>query len=431
MTDRGDDAAGDAAQQAAERAAATAVAAAGQAAQAAAGRLRQMPADGLDETLRGMAARLRERAAEVVAANAEDVRAARAGGLASAFVDRLTLDAGRVAGMAGQLETLADVAAEPDRTVIRDLEDGLELQQWRRPVGVIGANFEARPNVVVDIASQLIKSRNAGVLRTGSSALRSAGVLIDEVVGPAMAAGGLDPAAIQLLREPGRESAFALVREPALIPLVILRGSGESTRALAREAALHGVRTLAHADGGAVIYLDRSADQDLALRLIERSLDRLGVCNRLNLLLVQQEIWDAMVPQVAMLAERMSIAVSLPPHRHPLGLEWALEAGSEATITMAPAAGAEDAAAIANRETSGLAACVVATDGAAAGRFLDTYAGTGAFWNATPRLLDGFKLLHVPETGINIDAVPGPRGPVTFRDLYLRQYAVVPTTYPG
>jgi len=430
VTERGDVAGEDAADQAAERAAA-AVAAAGAAAQAAAGRLRQMPADGLDETLRGMAARLREREAAVVAANAEDVRAARAGGLASAFVDRLTLDAARVAGMAGQLETLADVAAEPDRTVVRDLEDGLELQQWRRPVGVIGANFEARPNVVVDIASQLIKSRNAGVLRTGSSAIRSAGVLIDEVVGPAMAAGGLDPAAIQLLREPGRESAFALVREPGLIPLVILRGSGESTRALAREAALHGVRTLAHADGGAVIYLDRSADEDLALRLIERSLDRLGVCNRLNLLLVQQESWDAMLPVVTTLTERLGVAVSLPPHRHPLGLEWALQPGSEATITMAPAAGAEDAAAIANRETSGLAACVVAADGAAASRFLDAYAGTRAFWNATPRLLDGFKLLHLPETGINIDAVPGPRGPVTFRDLYLRQYAVVPTTYPG
>jgi glutamate-5-semialdehyde dehydrogenase len=435
VTDRGDDAkeqvSGRSAVPAAEQVAAAAVAAAGQAAQAAAGGLRQMPRDGLDETLRGMAARLRERAAEVVAANADDVRAARAEGLASAFVDRLTLDAERIAGMAGQLETLAGVAAEPSRVRVRDLEDGLELQEWRRPVGVIGANFEARPNVVVDIASQLIKSRNAGVLRTGSSAIRSAGVLIDEVVGPAMAGGGLDPAAIQLLREPGRQTAFALVREPALIPLVILRGSGESTRALAREAALHGVRTLAHADGGAVIYLDRSADQDLALRLIERSLDRLGVCNRLNLLLVQLEIWDAMVPQVATLAERLGIAISLPPHRHPLGLEWALEPGSEATITMAPADDAGDAAAIANRETSGLAASVVATDGAAAGRFLDAYAGTGAFWNASPRLLDGFKLLSVPETGINIDAVPGPRGPVTFRDLYLRQYAVVPTTYPG
>jgi glutamate-5-semialdehyde dehydrogenase len=408
-----------------------AVATAGHAALAAAGQLRQMPADGLDEALRAIAARLRERAAEVLAVNADDVRAARAEGTAAAFVDRLTLDEARVEAMAGQLRALADVAAEPARTRVRELQDGLELQEWRRPVGVIGANFEARPNVVVDIASQLIKSRNAGVLRTGSSAIRSAGVLVDEVVGPAMAGAGLDPAAIQLLRAPGRQSAFALVRQPALIPLVILRGSGESTRALAREAALHGVRTLAHADGGAVIYIDESADRALALRLIEGSLDRLGVCNRLNLLLVQQEIWDAMIGPVTRLADSLGIALSLPPHRHALGLEWALEAGSEATITVAPAAGAADAAAIANRETSGLAASIVAADAGAARRFLDAYAGTGAFWNASPRLLDGFKLLSLPETGINIDNVPGPRGPVTFRDLCLRQYAVVPlgTTY--
>jgi glutamate-5-semialdehyde dehydrogenase len=413
-------------EQEADLEAAAAVAAAGRAALTATGRLRQLPAEGLDETLRAIAARLSERTAEVAAVNSRDVQAAKAEGLASAFVDRLTLDAGRIAAMADQLTALAAVGAEQARVRVRDLQDGLELQEWRRPVGVIGANFEARPNVVVDIASQLIKSRNAGVLRTGSSAIGSAGVLIDEVVGPAMASTGLDPAAIQLLRSPGRQTAFALVREPGLIPLVILRGSGESTRALAREAALHGVRTLAHADGGAVIYLDSSADRALALQLIESSLDRLGVCNRLNLLLVQQETWAVMVPLVTELAERLGVAVSLPPHQHPLGLEWALQPGSEATITVAPAAGATDAAGIANTETSGLAAAIVAEDAAAAGQFLDAYAGTGAFWNASPRLLDGFKLLSVPETGINIDAVPGPRGPVTFRDLYLRQYAVVP-----
>ena len=81
---------------------------------------------------------------------------------------------------------------------------------------------------------------------------------------------------------------------------------------------------------------------------------------------------------------------------------------------------------IANDETSGLAAAIVTPDQAAAAEFLGAYAGTGAFWNATTRLLDGFKLLSVPETGINIDAVPGPRGPVTFRDLYLRQFVVTP-----
>ena len=403
-----------------------AVKAAGQAASAGAGPLRDVPADGLDEALRSIATYLLRRADVVIAANADDVRAAKAQRLADAFVDRLTLDARRVEAMADQLRTLADVPAEPARSYVRDLPDGLELHEWRRPVGVIGANFEARPNVVVDIASQLIKSRNAGVLRTGSSAIKSAAVLIDEVVGPAMAASGLDPAVIQLLRMPGRETAVALVGQPRLIPLVILRGSGDSTRALAHEAALRGVRTLAHADGGAVIYIDRSADTDLALRLVERSLDRLGVCNRLNLLLVQNAIWDQTVPAVTTLADKLGIAVSLPPHAHALGHEWALDAGAEATITLAPAENAQDAAEIANRETSGLAASIVAADAGAATRFLDTYAGTGAFWNATPRLLDGFTLLSVPETGINVDVVPGPRGPVTFRDLYLRQYVVMP-----
>jgi glutamate-5-semialdehyde dehydrogenase len=403
-----------------------AVVAAGEAARDGAAALRDAPAETLDAALRAMADRLTDRAAEVLAANAEDVRAATAQGLAAGFVDRLTLDEGRIKAMADQLRTLAEIPAERTRTVVRDLPGGLELQEWRRPVGVIGANFEARPNVVVDIASQLIKSRNAGVLRTGSSAIRSAAVLVDEVVGPAMTAAGLESAAIQLLRVPGREVAFALVRQPGLIPLVILRGSGDSTRALAKEAALHGVRTLAHADGGAVIYLDQRADRQLALDLIAQSLDRLGVCNRLNLLLIHRATWDEMVPAVTTLAGQLGIEVSLPPHAHRLGHEWALDAGAEATITLAPADGPGEAAELANRETSGLAASIVSADEKAASRFLETYAGSGAFWNATPRLLDGFKLLSVPETGINIDVVPGPRGPVTFRDLFLRQYVVLP-----
>jgi glutamate-5-semialdehyde dehydrogenase len=411
-----------------EPAAGAAVIAAAQAAQAAARDLRDQPTQTLDAALLAMAARLDQCAADVIAANEQDVRAARADGSPGALVDRLLLDEGRVQAMSGQLRTLAGVPAEPASRHVRDLPGQLELQEWRRPVGVIGANFEARPNVVLDMASQLIKSRNGGVLRTGSSALRSAAALIDLVVAPSLRDAGLSPDAIQLIRVPGRSAAYALVRQPRLLPLVILRGSGATTRALAREAALHGVRALAHADGGAVIYLDQSADQALASQLIETSLDRLGVCNRLNLLLVQRVSWDAALPRITEVAKRLGIALSVPPHEHALGHEWALDVGHEATITVAPAADAIDAAEIANRETSGLAASVVAQDASAARQFLHAYAGTGAFWNSTPRLLDGFKLLSLPETGINIDSVPGPRGPVTFRDLYLRQYVVLPKT---
>ncbi len=404
------------------------VARAGRAARQAAGGLAAAPAEAVDDALRAMAARLADAAGPVLAANAADVRAGEQAGLGVGLLDRLRLDAGRLTGIAEQLLSLADVPTGPTRVAVRELPGGLALEEWRRPVGVIGANFEARPNVVVDVASQLIKSRNAGVLRTGSAALGSAEALLDHVVGPALADVGLDPDAIQLVRFAGHEGAAALVRQPGLIPLVILRGSGDSTRRLAEQGALHGVRTLAHADGGGVLYLDRTADRDVAAEVIERSLDRLGVCNRLNLLLVDQSTWDDVVPDVVARLGRLDppIVASLPPHEHPIGQEWALVSGREATVTIAPIAGPAAAAWLANEQTSGLAAGIVAEDASAAAEFLATYTGTGGFWNAPSRLLDGFKLLSVPETGINIDRVPGPRGPVTFRDLYLRQYVVVP-----
>jgi len=385
-----------------------------------------VPDGRLDDALRAMADLLGRRAAPVLEANAEDVRVAEADAVPGALLDRLRLDAARLEAIAGQLRALAEIPAEPSRRTIRELPGGLRLEECRRPVGVIGANFEARPNVVVDIASQFVKSRNAGVLRTGSAAIRSAVALADAVIGPALDQAGLDPAMIQLVRAPGQDSARALVSQPGLIPLVILRGSGDSTRALAAEAARHGVRTMAHADGGAVLYLDAAADAGLAEQLVADSVDRLGVCNRLNLLLVHPARWESLVPRITELLGRLGIAVSLPPHAHPLGHEWALDTGHEATVTIAPADGPRAAAMIANTQTSGLAAAIVTADQAAAAEFLAAYAGTGAFWNATTRLLDGFKLLSVPETGINIDAVPGPRGPVTFRDLHLRQYVVTP-----
>jgi glutamate-5-semialdehyde dehydrogenase len=168
------------------------------------------------------------------------------------------------------------------------------------------------------------------------------------------------------------------------------------------------------------------ADPDLTERLIETSLDRLGVCNRLNLLLVDGSAWDRVLPRITAVLARLGVSVSLPPHPHPLGHEWALDSGHEATVTVAPADGARAAALTANDQTSGLAASIVTADQAVARQFIDAYAGTGVFWNASTRLLDGFKLFSVPETGINIDAVPGPRGPVTFRDLCLRQFEVTP-----
>ncbi|MBV9651170.1 MAG: aldehyde dehydrogenase family protein [Pseudonocardiales bacterium] len=380
----------------------------------------------INAALEAMAQRLTACATEVLAANAADIAAAEQSGTTQALIDRLRLGEPRLTDMADQLTLLAQVSFPPRDRVLEDRPDGLRLIERRRPVGVIGATFEARPNVTVDVASQLVKSRNAGVLRTGSAALRSALALTEHVIAPALAEAGLDHAAIQLVPDPRRDSAVALVQQPDLIPLVIVRGSGQTTRILAAEGARHGVRVLAHADGGGVLYIDSAADHQLAVELLTAGLDRLGVCNRVNLLLVADNAPDELYDALLAAARQRGIELSLPPHHHPLGHEWALDTGRESTLTVSRVTDAQHAAQLANQETSGLAATIVTTDESAAHEFLDNYTGTGAFWNASTRLLDGFKLRRVPETGINVDRVPGPRGPVTFEDLYLRQFVVTP-----
>jgi glutamate-5-semialdehyde dehydrogenase len=198
---------------------------------------------------------------------------------------------------------------------------------------------------------------------------------------------------------------------------VILRGSGKTTAALAREAAQHGVRTLAHAEGGGVLYLHSDADPAKVEALVTASLDRLGVCNRLNLLLAHDGV-D--VPYA--LLEELDITVREPER---IGHEWANDPERIASVTVKAVGSLEEAVAIANGETSGLAATIVTESPDAAQQFLDAYRGTAAYWNAPTRFTDGFALTGAPETGINVDRVPGPRGPVTYRDLYLRQYRVV------
>jgi len=405
---------------------AEAVAACATAAKKAAPALASAPDRAIDGALAAMASRLTSARATVLEANAADVAAAESAGMSRGLLDRLRITDERLTTMAEALRLLA-AAPHPTRSVdLGELPDGLRLVERRRPVGVIGANYEARPNVTVDVASQLVKSRNAGVLRTGSAALRSALTLVESVIAPALSEVDLDPDAIQLVPSPDRAAAGALVSLPESVPLVILRGSGDSTRELGRLAAQHGVRTLAHADGGAVLYVDEAAELDLAVDLIRRSLDRLGVCNRLNLLLLHRSSYDTVLPVVLSALSDLDVTPSLPPHDHPVGYEWALDADREATVTILPVDDVADAARVANEETSGLAACIVTADESAADEFIAAYAGTGVFWNAPTRLLDGFKMLGVPETGINIDKVPGPRGPVTYPDLCLRQYAVLP-----
>lgn len=368
----------------------------------------------VDAALDRAIALLDERAKEILAANDADLAAASS--LDEGSRDRLRLDEDRLQTIAAGVR--ATRALPPIERGVRTwtLSNDLSVEERRIPIGVVGANFEARPNVAVDVASQVLKSGNAVVLRTGAAALGTVTALVDRVLRPAL---GDAAAAVGLVRAPERAGAEALVSLPGLVPLVILRGSGASTAALARLAAEHGVRALAHAEGGGVLYAHSSADPTKLDRLVRASLDRLGVCNRLNLALADtDELARVIASACADLG--ITVAAELPP-----GREWAVEPDRVGTITLRVVDGLDEAVRVANEETSGLAAAIVAEDGAAAERFLDGYHGTAAFWNAPTRFADGFELLGTPETGISVDRFPGPRGPVTYRDLFLRQYRVV------
>src|SRR3990170_4593240 len=142
------------------------------------------------------------------------------------------------------------------------LPNGLLVSERRIPIGTVGANFEARPNVALDVAGQLLKSLNTAVLRTGGAALRSVTTLVDDVLRPALEAAGLPPGAVGLVRSP------------------------------------------AHAEGGGVLYVHGSASREKALALAEASLDRLGVCNRLNLALVDREAVDLVPALLELFAEK-------------------------------------------------------------------------------------------------------------------------------
>jgi glutamate-5-semialdehyde dehydrogenase len=390
--------------------------------------------DSVSAALSGISALARERESAILAANAADCEAAK-DRLDEGALDRLRLDPARLAALADQAAALAELEPLDREETAWSLPNGLRVSGRRIPIGVVGANFEARPNVALDVAGQLLKSLNAAVLRTGGAALRTVTVLVDDVLRPALEQAGIPAGAVGLVRSPEREGARVLVSLPKLIPLVILRGSGPTTAELARHAAEQGVRTIAHAEGGGVLYVHESASAERVLAIAEASLDRLGVCNRLNLALVDRGV-AGLLPELVGLFGRLGLEVrgteraaahsdGLLPLDRPLGHEWAGEEDRVATVTVDVVDDLDEAVRIANEQTSGLAAAIVGDDESSARRFLDGYRGTAAFWNAPTRFADGFELTGSPETGINVDQAPGPRGPVTYRDLWLRQYRVI------
>ncbi|MCU0538705.1 MAG: glutamate-5-semialdehyde dehydrogenase [Desulfobacterales bacterium] len=244
-----------------------------------------------------IAAAITHEAEELCAENAKDLQAARAGGLPAAMIDRLTIGSGTIVGMAAGLR---EVAGLPDPVgscgPTRVRPNGLEITRMRIPLGVIGIIYESRPNVTVDAAALCLKAGNAVLLRGGSEALHSNRALA-AVIGRALAAAGLPPAAVQVVPTADRAAVNALLQQEEWIDLIIPRGGEELIRFVAANSK---IPVLKHYKGVCHVYVDEGADLAMAEAVcFNAKVQRPGVCNAMETLLVHRAEAGRFLPAMA------------------------------------------------------------------------------------------------------------------------------------
>jgi glutamate-5-semialdehyde dehydrogenase len=266
------------------------------AAKAASGIMAAVPRKQKDTALMIMADLLETRAEQIKSENQKDVAAARENGLSSAMIDRLTITDKTIAAMADGLKFVAgldDPVGTLSDSSIRP--NGLEIARMRIPLGVIGIIYESRPNVTVDAAGLCLKAGNAVILRGGSEALYS-NLALAQVIAQGLADAGLPDAAAQVIPVRDREAVNILLKQEALVDLIIPRG-GEG---LIRHVVAHSsIPVLKHYKGVCHGYVDDTADLDMAVAIsVNAKAQRPGVCNAMETLLVHEKIADDFLPKL-------------------------------------------------------------------------------------------------------------------------------------
>lgn len=360
-------------------------------------------------------------AAEIVAANAEDLERGRVGGLSVALQDRLRLDAPRVAALAAAVR---DIAALPDPVgrVLdeRTLPNGVELTKVSVPFGVVGSIYEARPNVTVDIAALALRSGSAVVLRGGSAAERTNAALVTAMRG-ALASRGIDPEAIQTVDEFGREGARELMQARGIVDVLVPRGSAQLIETVVTESSVPVIETGA---GVVHIVLDESAPLDWAREIVVNAkVQRPSVCNSVETVLVLRDGAPRLVPPVvdALRAQGVTVhgdetvstlADGVVPATED---DWSTEYLS-LDISMRVVDDLDAALDHIRRYSTHHTESIITQDDAHAERFLAEVDSAVVMANASTRFTDGSEFGFGAEVGISTQKLHA-RGPMGLSEL--------------
>lgn len=366
---------------------------------------------------------------KILAANQQDLAQAKANGLDSAMLDRLTLTEKSVHGMAeglSQIAALADPIGE-----IRDLKyrpSGIQVGKMRVPLGVIGIIYEARPNVTVDAAGLCIKSGNATILRGGSEAIHCNQVLAN-IVQQGLQIAGLPSAAVQVIETTDRAAVGAMITMKQYVDVIVPRGGKSLIERISNEATIPVIK---HLDGNCHVYIDDEADLDKALRIVENSkTQRLGTCNTAESLLVAASIAERALPIIGkmLLDKGMEIRGCeqtrqwLPQAKAATEQDYYTEY-LDAIISCKVIAGLDAAIAHINQYSSQHTESIVTENYSKARRFLREVDSSSVMVNASTRFADGFEYGLGAEIGISTDKLHA-RGPVGLEGLTSEKYIVL------
>jgi glutamate-5-semialdehyde dehydrogenase len=376
-----------------------------------------------------LAALLRERSAEVLEANRADLADERAAGLNEALSDRLTLTPDRVEAMAAGVEAIAalpdPVGEEIDSGVLRS---GIEMRKLRVPLGVVAVIYEARPNVTIDCAALCLKSGNAIVLRGSSYAERSNGALA-ALVREALVDAGLPEGSVELLSG-DRGELTELATADGLVDLVIPRG-GEGLKAALKEVAT--VPVMYAAAGNCHVYVHEDADLEMAARIAYNAkVQRPGVCNSAETLLVHAAVADQLLPALARELgaasvelvgdERARAAAADAPVGEAAAEDWDTEY-LDLKMAIGVVDGLVEAIAHINRHGTGHSEAIVTSSDTAARAFTADVDAACVYVNASTRFTDGFEFGMGAEIGNSTQKLHA-RGPIGLRELTTFKYVL-------
>ena len=378
------------------------------------------------EALRAAARALREREQDIAAANARDMENGAHNGLSPAMLDRLRLDAGRIAGIADAVEAVAGLA-DPVGAVIDQTSrpNGMLLQRVRVPLGVIGIIYESRPNVTADAAALCLRSGNAVILRGGSEAMESNRAIHAAMVDGIKAA-GLPADAVQLVPIADRAAVGAMLKAAGLIDIIIPRG-GKGLVARVQEEAR--VPVLAHLDGICHTYVHSAADPEMARTIaLNAKMRRTGICGAMETLLIDKDFGDP-APVIAALIEagcevRGDECVRAIDSRVKAAdaADWDTEY-LDSILSARIVEGVDDALAHIAAHGSHHTDAIVTEDAATAETFLNGVDSAIVMWNASSQFADGGEFGLGAEIGISTGRLHA-RGPVALEGLTTYKWIV-------